>query len=94
MRASDLVGHIAYDDTGRRLGRIIDVIAVRDQSGQYIVDGVKISRRRYRLLSYDRKELTGPALLRRFARLLQGPLIVLPYDQLRLSPDQDGPQSR
>jgi hypothetical protein len=78
MLASDLIGRLAIDSSGRERGRVIDVLADRAADGRLIVNRVVISRRRLRLFSFDRSELSGPAVVRWVAQRIQGPVEELP----------------
>jgi hypothetical protein len=69
VRAGALLGRVAYDREGNRLGRIADLIADGDPRTGLRVTGVVIARRPWgRLLGYERKQVAGPWLLQAFAR--------------------------
>ena len=88
MRASDLIGHPARTPDGTVLGRIADVLARPEPDGTFTVYAVLVSdRRRLRLFGYERPEITGPWVIARLARALQGPLQQIPLDDIAL-PDE------
>jgi hypothetical protein len=72
MLASDVLGRLALDTAGRPLGRVVDMFATVRSDGSVVIERVAISRRRLRLLSFDREELRAPAVVAFFARRIQG----------------------
>jgi hypothetical protein len=66
-----MIGRVAFDRSGRRLGRIADVIAESEPDGQLRVTGVIVSGHPWgRLLGYEREQDTGPKLIQLAARAI------------------------
>jgi hypothetical protein len=85
MRASDLIGQPARRPDGTVLGRIADIHAHPESDGTYTVRAVLISKRRQlRLFGYQRPEITGPWIIARLAKALQGPLREIPIADIAL----------
>jgi hypothetical protein len=82
LRASSLIGQIAYDRSGKRLGRIADLIVGDDLRVQEVV----FSDRPWgRLLGYERREVTGPWLLETLAnRILRRHIRRMPWHEIQL----------
>jgi hypothetical protein len=85
MRASDLLGRVAYDAEGNQLGWIADLVVMGAPDDLPNITDVIITRRRTRLFGYEREEISGPWIIERLATWLQGPAIQLPYSQLHLT---------
>jgi sporulation protein YlmC with PRC-barrel domain len=84
MRASDLLGMIAYDTDGRRLGRIADLITDVAPDGAPVVRAVLVApNRRVRLLGYERDEMSRPWLIDRIARWVHRDLREVAWHELR-----------
>jgi hypothetical protein len=93
MRVSDLLGRTAVSVDGTDLGRIIELYATVGRDGEITVTAAAVSRRRnLRLLGYERPEIRGPWLIAALARWLQGPVSVVPIEDLTL-PDSPDPAS-
>jgi hypothetical protein len=91
MRASDLLGRVAYE-SGEPAGRIVDLVAHPDDSGNLFVDGAMVTPgRRGRLLGYERPALSGPGLLRRLGDRLHRGIHETSLNDLRLTPDPHQP---
>ena|SRR5829696_10482843 len=68
---AELIGQRAYDGSGEYLGRVADVVVVRDGDGKWRLREVVVTPRPWgRLLGYERAEETGPWLLVVLARRL------------------------
>jgi sporulation protein YlmC with PRC-barrel domain len=66
-RVSDLLGAEVYDESGRSIGRIADLIT--DDAENPAVVAALVTRPPWgRLLGYERESATGPKLLELFAR--------------------------
>ncbi|MGW4210906.1 PRC-barrel domain-containing protein [Lentzea sp. NPDC004789] len=84
MLASDYLGRVVHDGSGRELGRVADLIAHVGQDGVPRVTGVLITPRwRGRLLGYERPGVQGPWLLERLARWLHRGTREIPWDEIR-----------
>jgi len=89
MRAHDLITQEAYDRDGRRLGRIVDLVTEPDGQGRPRVRTVVVTPHwRGRLLGYERAGAHGPWLVERVARLLYRGHREVPWDEVRLGPEQ------
>lgn len=95
MRAGELLGRVAYDLHGRRLGRVVDVVVrggfppERFRLTDVIVAGHWWTRVSGRLIGPELHP-AGPWLLRAVARLLGRSTHQLPVDQVRLHPPVPG----
>jgi hypothetical protein len=88
MRASDLLGAVAHDAAGNRLGRITELICRIDPDGTPRIHEVQISPgRRHRLLGYERPGIQGPWLLERIAGWLHRGTRTIPWSELRKPDD-------
>jgi len=67
-RVSDFLGAEVYDDGGRSIGRIADLIT-DDAETPTIVAAIVTRPPWGRLLGYERESATGPKLLELFARV-------------------------
>lgn len=95
MRAGELIGRMAYDHHGRRLGRVVDVVVRGDfphgrlRMTDLIVAGHWYSRLVGRLIGPERHP-SGPWAIRVVARLLSRGSQQLPVEQVRLDPPLPG----
>ena len=85
MRASDILGRVAYDDDGAELGRIADLIVTGPPDDYPAITDVVITRRHSRLFGYERGEINGPWIIQKLARWIQGPALQLPYRDIHLT---------
>jgi hypothetical protein len=70
-RAGAFIGRIAFDRTGRQLGRIADLVAEPSPDGQMQITAVIVAGRPWgRLLGYEREQDTGPRLIQLMARAI------------------------
>jgi sporulation protein YlmC with PRC-barrel domain len=70
-RASDILGHSVYDDTGKPIGRIADLVTEPAPDGtQRVTAAIVVEDHWGRLLGYERAEVTGPWILEHLARLI------------------------
>jgi hypothetical protein len=70
-RAGALIGRVAFDRAGRRLGRIADLVAEPGPDGQMRITAVIVAGRPWgRLLGYEREQDTGPRLIQLLARTI------------------------
>jgi sporulation protein YlmC with PRC-barrel domain len=84
MLASDFLGRVVHDRSGRELGRVADLITRVGPDGVPRVTGVLITPRwRGRLLGYERPGVQGPWLLERLARWLHRGTREIPWDEIR-----------
>jgi len=91
MRASNLLGRLVYE-SGEPAGRIVDLVAHPDDSGDLFVDAAMVTPgRRGRLLGYERRALSRPWPLRRIADWLHHGIHEASLDQLRLTPEPHQP---
>ena len=87
LRASDLLGRLAVDPSGRPLGRVVDLVAEDGADGPRITAAVVVRGPWGRLLGYERSEAGGPWLLEAAARLvLRRTMTTVPWAALRLEP--------
>jgi hypothetical protein len=85
MRASDLLGRIAYDRDGQPLGRIADLLTRPGADGVHQLHSVLIApRHRGRLFGYEREGVQRPWVIDRIARLLHRGSHEVPWTDLRL----------
>lgn len=71
VRAGAIIGRPAIDRTGKRLGRIVDLIVDGDLENGLRVTHVVVAQRPWgRLLGYERRQATGPWLIQKLARLV------------------------
>jgi hypothetical protein len=68
LRVSDFLGARVYDDSGRTIGRVADLIT-DDADAPAIVAAVVTRPPWGRLLGYERDSATGPKLLELIARV-------------------------
>jgi sporulation protein YlmC with PRC-barrel domain len=89
-RASDLLGTLVVDSSGRRLGRIVDLHAEETDGGPRITAAVVVRGPWGRLLGYERAQAGGPWLLEAAARLiLRRDMTTVPWTRLRFdAPDR------
>lgn len=84
MRASELLGQPVRDHTDAPVGRIVDLVAHPDPSGELMVDAVMVTPgRRGRLLGYERPALQRPWPLRKVAQWLHRGIREIPLAELR-----------
>ncbi|EME60902.1 PRC-barrel domain-containing protein [Amycolatopsis decaplanina] len=87
MRASDLLGAAAYDDSGQRLGWIVELVAETTPDGPPAIKAVLIAPRRHlRLLGYDRHGMRHPVPIRQLANRLRRNIHEVTWNELRLAP--------
>jgi hypothetical protein len=86
-RAGALIGRVAFDRSGRRLGRIADLIAGPERDGRLRVTKVIVAGRPWgRLLGYEREQDTGPKLIQLLARsIIHRHVKTIPWTDLDLS---------
>jgi sporulation protein YlmC with PRC-barrel domain len=86
-RASDLLGRSVYDDTGKLIGRIADLITEAGPGGtQRVTAAIVVQGRWGRLLGYERREVTRPWILEHLGRLiLRRNSHEIPWRKLRLT---------
>jgi hypothetical protein len=85
MKASDVLGAVAYDRDGRVLGTVTELICHTDSDGLPRIVDVQVSpRRRHRLLGYERPGIQGPWLLERIAGWLHRDTLTLPWADIRV----------
>ena len=87
MLVSDYLGRKAYDRDGHEIGRIEDLIVTAPPDDYPVITHVLICRRRTRLFGYERQEITGPWIIEKLARWIQGPVRELPLAEIRLTQD-------
>ncbi|WP_410631570.1 PRC-barrel domain-containing protein [Amycolatopsis sp. cmx-4-83] len=86
MRASDLLGTIAYDPQGRRLGRIADLITSVDPDGATVIRAVLVApKRRVRLLGYERNDMSRPWVIDRIAKWVHRDLREVSWNDVHLT---------
>ena len=89
MRASDILGRTAHDANGRPLGRIADLLTRTAPDGsQYVYAALVAPRHRGRLFGYERPGFEGPWLIARLAELLHRGTREIPWEDVRLAPDE------
>jgi hypothetical protein len=81
-RASQLLGAVAYDRSGQRLGIVTELICEPSPQGGRIVRALVSPRRHHRLLGYERPGIQGPWLLERLADWLNRGSRELPWSDL------------
>jgi sporulation protein YlmC with PRC-barrel domain len=86
-RASDILGRYVYDDTGKPIGRIADLVTETDPDGSPRVTAAIVVQHRWgRLLGYERDESSGPWILEHLARIiLRRNAQIIPWHRLRLT---------
>ncbi|MFD0820618.1 PRC-barrel domain containing protein, partial [Micromonospora zhanjiangensis] len=87
MRAAELLGRTAFDRSGRRLGRVVDIVVCPGgPHGRLRIRGLVVAPHWYgRLIGPDR-EAAGPWLVSALARLLRHGGFEVPLAELRLDP--------
>ena len=85
MRASDVLGRRAVDDSGRDLGRIVDIVCEIDDEGRPELVAVLAVRGPWgRLLGYEREQVRGPWIVEKLAGLiLRRRMTTVPWRSLR-----------
>ncbi|MDQ0380701.1 PRC-barrel domain-containing protein [Amycolatopsis thermophila] len=87
VRASELLGRRVYDERGRRLGKVTDLITRLDSLGQEQTVAVLVTPgRRGRLLGYERSSQRGPWLLAWLAAVLHRGTREVPWSEVRWNP--------
>ncbi|WBB81049.1 PRC-barrel domain-containing protein [Micromonospora sp. WMMD882] len=83
-RVSDLIGVPVAGPDGRRLGRVVDVVAEADRQGRLRLTGVLVTRGPWgRLLGYERDGVSGPWLVEAVARwIIRRRVTRLPWSEL------------
>jgi sporulation protein YlmC with PRC-barrel domain len=85
MRSKDLIGHRAFDRTGRALGRVADLVVSSADGGAPRLVAVVVRPDRWgRLLGYERPEAAGPWPLEIFARRLRRRSRHLPWTEVTI----------
>jgi sporulation protein YlmC with PRC-barrel domain len=86
-RASDILGHSVYDDTGKPIGRIADLITEPAPGGtQRVTAAIVVQGHWGSLLGYERAELTAPWILEHLAQLiLRRKAEQIPWHKVRLT---------
>lgn len=96
MKASDIIGRPVLDSAGRRLGVVTDLRCIQDgplrgaMAAPRVHQVVVSPRRVGSMLGYDRREQQGPWLIRLVVRWLHRDLVVLPWESIELTEDDDG----
>jgi hypothetical protein len=93
---AELIGQPAYDNSGEYLGRVADVVVVRDGDGKWRLREVVVTPRPWgRLLGYERSGESGPWLLVMLARrLLRRHMRRLPWTGVRVGRSPAAPTWR
>ncbi|WP_434743778.1 PRC-barrel domain-containing protein [Micromonospora sp. SH-82] len=95
MRAGEVLGRIAYDGDGRRLGRVVDLVVRRDPAnGRLVLTDLLVARRWYgrvagRLIGTEHHP-SGPWVIRMAARLINRGTHLFPVHRVRLVPPVPG----
>ena len=94
MRAGELLGRTAYDERGRRLGRVVDLVVRGAPGGPLRLTDLVVTRHWYgrlsgRLIGPERHP-AGPWAIRAVARLLGRSTVQVPVHRLRLDPPVPG----
>lgn len=86
LRSADLIRQRAYDLSGRYLGRVADVLVVRDAEGVWAGQEVVVSDGFWgRLLGYEEAQMTGPWPLLVLAHwLIRRHLTRVPWTRVRI----------
>ncbi len=90
MRAGELLGRTAYDERGRRLGRVVDLVVRGRPGGPLRLTDLVVTRHWYgrlsgRLIGPERHP-SGPWAIRAVARLLGRSTVQVPVRRVRLEP--------
>ncbi|MEV6813224.1 PRC-barrel domain-containing protein [Micromonospora sp. NPDC051296] len=90
MRAGELLGRTAYDERGRRLGRVVDLVIRGRPGGPLRLTDLVVTRHWYgrlsgRLIGPERHP-SGPWAIRAVARLLGRSTVQVPLHRVRLDP--------
>ncbi|MFG2062801.1 PRC-barrel domain-containing protein [Micromonospora sp. NPDC048871] len=94
MRAGELLGRTAYDEQGRRLGRVVDLVVRGTPGGPLRLTDLVVTRHWYgrlsgRLIGPERHP-SGPWAIRALARLLNRSTVQVPVHRLRFDPPVPG----
>jgi hypothetical protein len=91
-RAGELLGRPAYDHAGRRLGRVIDIVAhAGGPHGRLRLHGLVVAPHWYgRLVGVDGGTIRGPWLVAVMARLLRHGSRTVPVSAVRFDPPVPG----
>ncbi|MEV6909300.1 PRC-barrel domain containing protein [Amycolatopsis sp. NPDC051071] len=85
MRASELLGRVAYDQEGHRLGKIADLLTEAGPDGTHqLVAALVTPGHRGRLLGYERPGINAPWLINRLAAVLHRGAREIPWADIRL----------
>jgi hypothetical protein len=91
VRAGELIGRTAHDRSGRRLGRVVDVVVVADADGRFRLCELVVARRWYgRLVGSEPYPAPGPWPIPALARLLRLSTRHVALDQVHLLPPVPG----
>ncbi|GIJ79366.1 hypothetical protein SAMN05443287_101934 [Micromonospora phaseoli] len=90
MRAGELLGRTAYDERGRRLGRVVELVVRGCPGGPLRLTDLVVTRHWYgrmsgRLIGGERHP-SGPWAIRAMARLLSRSTVQVPLHRVRLDP--------
>jgi hypothetical protein len=91
LRSADVIGQRAYDLSGGYLGRVADILVVRDADGVWVVREVVVTAAVWgRLLGYEEAQMTGPwPLLVLAHRLVRRNLTSVPWSRVRVGDPGD-----
>lgn len=85
MRASDLIGHPAYDRAGRPLGTVVDLVAEPEPAGMPRVVAVVVNPHWHaRLFGNVRDEAHGPWLLEQVTKGLSRGMRTVRWNDVRI----------
>ena len=87
MRASDLIGRVAYDRDGNPIGNITELLmrpSARGSEGYVVYAAMITPGHTGRLLGYSRPGIQGPWLIERIAKWLNGGTREVPWADIRL----------
>ncbi|MFI7026735.1 PRC-barrel domain-containing protein [Micromonospora sp. NPDC049900] len=90
MRAGELLGRTVYDERGRRLGRVVDLVVRGGPAGPLRLTDLVVTRHWYgrvsgRLIGPERHP-SGPWAIRAVARLLGRSTVQVSLRRVRLDP--------
>ncbi|MER5458677.1 PRC-barrel domain-containing protein [Micromonospora sp. NPDC002389] len=90
MRAGELLGRTVYDEQGRRLGRVVDLVVRGGPAGPLRLTDLVVTRHWYgrvsgRLIGPERHP-SGPWAIRAVARRLGRSTVQVPLHRVRLDP--------
>lgn len=96
MRAGEVIGRTAYDRSGQRLGRVVDLVVVAGADGRLRLHELVVARRWYgRLVGSEPYPAAGPWPIPTLARALRLGSRHVAAEEVRLDPPLPGfPQRR